>query len=53
MYNMHLNMNSLGLEDSSVDEVHALWCWRPDFDLQDPCEKDMQQCAPALSVLER
>lgn len=52
MYNMHLNRNSLGLEDGSVDKVHALQWWRPDFDPQDPCEKAMQQCASVLSVQE-
>lgn len=50
MYNMHLNGNSLGLEDGLVDKVHAIQWWRPDFDPQDPCA--MQQCAPVLSVQE-
>lgn len=33
---MHINANSLGLEDGSVDEVHAIRGWRPNIDPQDP-----------------
>lgn len=53
MYNMHINMNSLGLEEGSVDQVHTIQGRRPGFDPQDLCEKHTQRCAPALSVLGR